>query len=85
MPAILPPIQPPPIISTSFCSRTAPTSRMNISTSTGICFQFSDVFARLGEAKLSFVYSGTLVENIDAYAVPPALTTLVAAGASEAL
>jgi len=58
---------------------------MNISTSTGICFQFSDVFARLGEAKLSFVCSGTLVENIDAYAVPPALTTLVAAGASEAL
>ena len=41
-------------------------------------FEFADVAARLGEAKLSFVASATLPENLDAYAVPMALQPLVA-------
>jgi len=41
-------------------------------------FQFSEVVARLGEAKLSFVASAALLENIDQYAVPQDLQPLVA-------
>ena len=41
-------------------------------------FEFADLAARLGEAKLSFVASATLPENVDAYAVPIALQPLVA-------
>jgi SAM-dependent methyltransferase len=41
-------------------------------------FPFSDMAARLAEAKLSYVCSATLPENLDAYAVPQALAPLVA-------
>jgi SAM-dependent methyltransferase len=41
-------------------------------------FQFSDVVARLGEAKLTFVASATLPENLDQYAVQPALAPVLA-------
>ena len=40
-------------------------------------FWFSDVAARLSEAKLSYVVSATLSENLDAYAVPQDLRALV--------
>jgi len=40
--------------------------------------QFSDACARFGEAKLSYVCSATLPENLDQYAVPPELQPLVA-------
>lgn len=42
-------------------------------------FQFPELVTRLAEAKLSFVCSATLVENVDTYAVPQALAALVAA------
>ena len=42
-------------------------------------FQFPELVTRLAEAKLSFVCSATLVENVDTYAVPQALVALVAA------
>jgi SAM-dependent methyltransferase len=42
-------------------------------------FQVSDVVARLGEAKLAFLCSATLAENLDAYAVSKELAPLVAA------
>jgi hypothetical protein len=42
-------------------------------------FQFPELVTRLAEAKLSFVCSATLVENVDIYAVPQALAALVAA------
>src|SRR5262245_29095753 len=41
-------------------------------------FQFSDLAARLSEAKLSFVASATLADNLDQYAVPKDLRALVA-------
>jgi SAM-dependent methyltransferase len=41
-------------------------------------FQFSEVAARLSEAKLAFVASATLTENLDAYAVPKDVQPLVA-------
>ena len=40
--------------------------------------QFADAAARFGEAKLSYVCSATLTENLDQYAVPQDLQTLVA-------
>jgi SAM-dependent methyltransferase len=40
-------------------------------------FWFSDVAARLGEAKLAYLASATLAENLDAYAVPQELRALV--------
>jgi SAM-dependent methyltransferase len=40
-------------------------------------FQFSEVAARLGEAKLSFVASATLPENLDQYALPGPLHALM--------
>jgi hypothetical protein len=40
-------------------------------------FWFSEVAARLGEAKLSYVASATLPENLDIYAVPRDLRPLV--------
>jgi hypothetical protein len=40
-------------------------------------FQFSDVVAMLGEAKLAFVASASLLENLDQYAVPASLAALV--------
>jgi SAM-dependent methyltransferase len=40
-------------------------------------FQFSEVAARLGEAKLAFVASATLPENLDQYALPAALHPLM--------
>jgi len=40
--------------------------------------QFSDAAARFGEAKLSYVCSATLPENLDQYAVPQELQALVA-------
>jgi SAM-dependent methyltransferase len=40
-------------------------------------FWFSDVATRLGEAKLTYVASATLSENLDAYAVPHDLRALV--------
>ena len=42
-------------------------------------FQISDVVARLAEAKLAFVCSATLPENLDGYAVSKELAPLVAA------
>ena len=42
-------------------------------------FQFPELVTRLAKAKLSFVCSATLVENVDTYAVPHALAALVAA------
>ena len=42
-------------------------------------FQFSDMVMRMGEAKLAYVCSATVVENIDAYAVPPRLLPALAA------
>jgi SAM-dependent methyltransferase len=41
-------------------------------------FQFSDVAARMSEAKLSYVASATLPENLDQYAVPQDLQLLLA-------
>ena len=41
-------------------------------------FQFSEVASRLGDAKLTFLASATLPENVDAYAVPETLRPLVA-------
>lgn len=41
-------------------------------------FQFSEVVERFGPAKLGFVASATLPENLDNYAVPPAMAALVA-------
>ena len=41
-------------------------------------FQFSEVAARLAEAKLAFVASATLTENFDSYTVPKDLQPLVA-------
>ena len=40
--------------------------------------QFADAAARFGEAKLSYVCSATLTENLDQYAVPQDLQALVA-------
>jgi SAM-dependent methyltransferase len=40
-------------------------------------FQFSDVAARMSEAKLSYVASATLPENLDQYAVPQDLQPLL--------
>ncbi len=40
-------------------------------------FWFSDVAARLGEAKLGYVASATLPENLDGYAVPQDLRPLI--------
>ena len=40
-------------------------------------FQFSDVAARMSEAKLSYVASATLPENLDQYAVPEELQPLL--------
>ena len=40
-------------------------------------FWFADVAARLAEAKLSYVASATLAENLDAYSVPQDLRALV--------
>lgn len=40
--------------------------------------QFSDVAARMSEAKLTFVASAIIPENLHQYAVPPALRSLVA-------
>jgi SAM-dependent methyltransferase len=40
-------------------------------------FWFADVVALLAEAKLSYVASATLAENLDAYAVPQGLRALV--------
>jgi SAM-dependent methyltransferase len=40
--------------------------------------QFGDAAARFGEAKLSYLCSATLPENLDQYAVPPDLQPLVA-------
>lgn len=40
-------------------------------------FWFADVASRLGEAKLSYVASAALSENLDAYAVPQDLRALV--------
>jgi SAM-dependent methyltransferase len=42
-------------------------------------FQFSDIVARLAEAKLSFLCSATLTENLDAYAISKQLEPLVSA------
>ena len=42
-------------------------------------FWFSDVAARLGEAKLGYVASATLPENLDSYAVPQDLRPLIRA------
>jgi SAM-dependent methyltransferase len=42
-------------------------------------FQFSDMVARLAEAKLSFVCSAALIENLDNYAVAKELIPIVAA------
>jgi predicted O-methyltransferase YrrM len=41
-------------------------------------FPFADIAARLGAAKLSYVASATLPENLDHYAVPQSLLALVA-------
>ena len=41
-------------------------------------FHFSDLAARMGEAKLTFVASATLTENMDQYAVPAGLHQLIA-------
>jgi SAM-dependent methyltransferase len=41
-------------------------------------FQFSEVAARLAEAKLGFVASATLTENLDQYCVPASLHPLIA-------
>jgi SAM-dependent methyltransferase len=41
-------------------------------------FQFSDIVARVANAKLSFLCSAMLTENLDPYAVPRDLTSLVA-------
>jgi SAM-dependent methyltransferase len=41
-------------------------------------FQFSDVVARMSEAKLSYLASATLPENLDQYAVPNDLQPLLA-------
>ncbi|MEA2951062.1 MAG: hypothetical protein QOJ96_582 [Alphaproteobacteria bacterium] len=41
-------------------------------------FQFSDMVTMLGAAKLAFLASATLPENLDQYAVPAALSELVA-------
>jgi SAM-dependent methyltransferase len=41
-------------------------------------FQFSDMAARMSEAKLSFLASATLLENLDQYAVQPALQPTLA-------
>src|SRR6185369_5268903 len=40
-------------------------------------FHFSDLAARMGEAKLTFVASATLTENLDGYAVPASLDPLI--------
>lgn len=40
-------------------------------------FQFADMAARLADAKLSFLVSATLSENLDRYAVPAALAPLL--------
>jgi hypothetical protein len=42
-------------------------------------FQFSEMVVRLAEAKLAYVCSATLTENLDAYAVPQGLAAVVAA------
>jgi hypothetical protein len=42
-------------------------------------FQFSEMVARLAEAKLAYVCSATLTENLDAYAVPQGLAPVVTA------
>jgi Predicted methyltransferase regulatory domain len=44
-------------------------------------FQFSEVAARLGEAKLAFLASANLTENVDAYLVPKDVQPLVAQAA----
>src|SRR5262245_633238 len=41
-------------------------------------FDFSDLAARMGEAKLAFVASSTLTENLDQYCVPASLHQLIA-------
>jgi SAM-dependent methyltransferase len=42
-------------------------------------FQFSDMVARLAEAKLSFLCSATLGENLDSYALPKELASVASA------
>ena len=41
-------------------------------------FQFSEMVDRLGEAKLSFVASAALPENLDVYTIPADLRPLIA-------
>jgi SAM-dependent methyltransferase len=41
-------------------------------------FQFSEMASRLAQAKLTFVASATLTENLDKYAIPPELQPLIA-------
>jgi hypothetical protein len=41
-------------------------------------FQFSEMTARMGEAKLAYVCSATIPENLDQYAVPAGLQALFA-------